>query len=806
MPNPTEASEAVIEESVPLQKPSVQIFQTDVCSRPGVEVKDSPPDSGPIGNAEPVSELRSTKAKPVVLENTARLWDSSVHLLPLGLSIFLVVINVQRWYWFSEEDAEDWWFISSDSVFNLLQFAAKVHELLIIASLAALTLKLFKRRLVDSRIPFGLLTGAYRVGDIPYIFSRSFYGAAWGGYWPLALILFVNTILATLVGPSSAILMVPDQDWYPLPRAFSKILQPRVYYDLRPNETWPRVVGAALPNETDQLERCKGLVGWYAYWCPAAAYSDLWNWVRERAYAELDGDLTSQDPTGRVRRRLAAKQEFRGAEVMTTISLSSLVTTGRFLSFIEADRDRPRSTETRIGTISETPRFKLESTQESTIFQPLVQTQCEVYNQAELSDDYVPFYPTSSLRCLGDANCENMLRANWYVGADIWRNVSYYRPRIGWTTSNASETSTLRTAAIFPYRNGTTFGTYIVPCTIIAHWMPATLSISPGESDFVTSNVTEAVLNDLSRALIENVFDRSIDAVGPAISMAGDWVEYLFPTVNVTLPDGTIQEESQLTGILEPLVGEFSVGNRSVLVFDPAGDQNTDDVHVSENVERTRRFMQKIYGTVVTEGLARVASRSESWLVRSSNATALVAVNIRGNADTSDTVFSWPNGTLLTSEIGSSEMTSLDRNISTPQEILDSLARTSTLFDFAVARYGYGSGKVGPTMTFALAVIYTYFIIVAAYFVHVTLWPRLRRKQAPYTIVRWHDVADLIVLAWNSRPGYVPAHNGLGVNKEKARSKSLNMRVGIRADHSGQAQLVIGEAGLEKLKKNVPYH
>ncbi|KAL2196844.1 hypothetical protein P885DRAFT_36851 [Corynascus similis CBS 632.67] len=729
MPNPIEASEDVIEESVPLQKPSVQISQTDVCSRPSVEVKDSPPDSGPIGNAEPVSELRSTKAKPVVLANTAHLWDSSVHLLPLGLSIFLVVINVQRWYWFSEEDAEDWWFISSDSVFNLLQFAAKVHELLIIASLAALTLKLFKRRLVDSRIPFGLLTGAYRVGDIPYIFSRSFYGAAWGGYWPLALILFVNTILATLVGPSSAILMVPDQDWYPLPGAFSKILQPRVYYDLRPNETWPRVVGAALPNETDQLERCKGLVGWYAYWCPAAAYSDLWNWVRERAYAELDGDLTSQDPTGRVRRRLAAKQEFRGAEVMTTISLSSLVTTGRFL------------------------------------------TVCRM-----------------TLTCV------------------MLRNVSYYRPRIGWTTSNASETSTLRTAAIFPYRNGTTFGTYIVPCTIIAHWMPATLSISPGESDFVTSNVTEAVLNDLSRALIENVFDRSINAVGPAISMTGDWVEYLFPTVNVTLPDGTIQEESQLTGILEPLVGEFSVGNRSVLVFDPAGDQNTDDVHVSENVERTRRFMQKIYGTVVTEGLARVASRSESWLVRSSNATALIAANIRGNADTSDTVFSWPNGTLLASEIGSSEMTSLDRNISTPQEILDSLARTSTLFDFAVARYGYGSGKVGPTMTFALAVIYTYFIIVAAYFVHVTLWPRLRRKQAPYTIVRWHDVADLIVLAWNSRPGYVPAHNGLGVNKEKARSKSWNMKVGIRADHSGQAQLVIGEAGLEKLKKNVPYH
>jgi len=41
-----------------------------------------------------------------------------------------------------------------------------------------LTVKVFKRWLVKSHVPVGLLTGAYRIGDISYIFSKVFWSAS----------------------------------------------------------------------------------------------------------------------------------------------------------------------------------------------------------------------------------------------------------------------------------------------------------------------------------------------------------------------------------------------------------------------------------------------------------------------------------------------------------------------------------------------------------------------------------------------------------------------------------------------------
>lgn len=356
-----------------------------------------------------VKLLRNAGGKPVVLGTSARLWNSSVHLIPMALSAFLIVMNTQRWYWYDEEGPA----MPPDAISNMLQFAAKVYELLVIASLGALTVKLFKRRLVESHMPLGLLTGAYRVGDIPYVFSTPFWKTIRKSGW-LALFLFINTMVATLAGPSSAILMVPELDWYPLAGAFSNV-QPPFYYGLAANKTWPRVVSAALLNQDNQLNNCDSFTAWYAFWCPGAGYSDLWNWLAGWTSSDLDNDPVFQDPTGAVRRRLAINEGnhlFSPVTAITTVSLPPFLTFGRLLNFIESGD---------IGSIAETSKFRLTTRTESPVFQPLVQTRCSMYDWASLRHGSSLLFPNDNfLNCLGDPDCEKMLSINYHVDESAW--------------------------------------------------------------------------------------------------------------------------------------------------------------------------------------------------------------------------------------------------------------------------------------------------------------------------------------------------------------------------------------------------
>jgi len=194
------------------------------------------------------TEPHSRAGAEILLGNSARLWASVVHIVLMVVGIILVRMNVRRWYWFNEELTGfallDFPFYSStDTIRNALQLVAKLYELVVVASLATLTLKVFKRQLVESKLPIGLLTGAYRVGDIRYIFSPSFVVGLNSPNTLLAVLLFVNTMVATLVGPASAILMVPELDWYPARYAFGELPGPVVtFYDRAPNHTWPDVL------------------------------------------------------------------------------------------------------------------------------------------------------------------------------------------------------------------------------------------------------------------------------------------------------------------------------------------------------------------------------------------------------------------------------------------------------------------------------------------------------------------------------------------------------------------------------------
>ena len=129
-----------------------------------------------------------------------------LHLAPLSAALILIVLNA----------CGDFVKGVSPTSLTALQFAAKLHEILMQASLAAILLSYIHHGILGSTsLPFGALTAPYRSTDISYLWSLELWGSLTSkkaGIWQratLAALIPLTIILGTLVGPSSAVLMIP---------------------------------------------------------------------------------------------------------------------------------------------------------------------------------------------------------------------------------------------------------------------------------------------------------------------------------------------------------------------------------------------------------------------------------------------------------------------------------------------------------------------------------------------------------------------------------------------------------------------
>ncbi|KAK3356711.1 hypothetical protein B0T25DRAFT_566048 [Lasiosphaeria hispida] len=681
------------------------------------------------------SDESAPKGRKALSGPTTRLWNSVVHVPPMTIAGVLVYINLKRLFWFYESTVSKQSYMgpSVDTIKNLLQLAAKVHELLIAASLGAIILKLFQRRLVEKKLPFGLLTGAYRVGDVAYIFSGQFWGSLHSQTTlvPLLLGIFllVTTIVLTLVGPASAILMVPELDWFPLSDAFSNIQGP-IFYNRSPNDTWPRV----LDGSARGVEYCDSEAGLVAYQCPAGGYSELWNWVSGWEISTLTNYPTFQEPVGGLRRQLilggvfGEQYEDGLTTFTTTVSMPSMLTISRLLEY-----SRYKSVD--LGSLSKASRYRLKTLDNTPIYQPLVQTGCSAYNREDFLAATKPvgaMYDTSFIECFGDPQCERLIAEKRYAQSDLWNSTSL-SPRIALFGANESFEHPLFASASIPYWSGKEkeVKVWVFTCAIMAHWAPSVLTVSPSESALVVSNITD----------LADVFHRtdveSLPPMGPAINIKDSWVRFLNPELPVAnLPNSTSLNSSSAAAKtytpLGMLLGVLLAGaqNNTVSVFDPAGG------YVG-GVDFAKTVLQKLLGAMVADGLARVASDQGSF--------ALVA-----DDDTNMTFANFGKRPGLAAGDGTGNLSPGELNYS--REEMHEAIRNKVIYEFDVERYGYGSGKEGPTMGFALAVMYIYFVIVGSYALYVACAMYFQRPRGLSTVVAWGDVQNMLLLAWNSKP------------------------------------------------------
>lgn len=134
-----------------------------------------------------------------------------VHLVPFGFALFEIILNWNVYYVGTQP--------YTTAVYQVI---AKVHEVLIQASITAITFSAIRRDLAHGKgLPFGLLFSGLQVSQISYLWSVELWGAMKADFqrplrkFGLFTLVIGGIVVAVTSGPSSAILLIPRVQLWP---------------------------------------------------------------------------------------------------------------------------------------------------------------------------------------------------------------------------------------------------------------------------------------------------------------------------------------------------------------------------------------------------------------------------------------------------------------------------------------------------------------------------------------------------------------------------------------------------------------
>ncbi|MCJ1340178.1 hypothetical protein MMC09_005472 [Bachmanniomyces sp. S44760] len=181
--------------------------------------------------------------KPVYrMSLRAALSNSVVHILPILASLTTVVINLKTIYLGRTLTGQ----IRSAAVnIAMLQVAAKLVELLVIASLTNIVGHTIRKELVLGKgVPLGAIGGVFMFSSLSYFWSPELWGSLRSNLPSSAKvriygILVLSGLLAATIGPSTAVLLIPkDQDW--------NAGGSNIYIRGSADEVWPSQIGSEV--------------------------------------------------------------------------------------------------------------------------------------------------------------------------------------------------------------------------------------------------------------------------------------------------------------------------------------------------------------------------------------------------------------------------------------------------------------------------------------------------------------------------------------------------------------------------------
>ena len=659
---------------------------------------------------QPVEEKKKAIQKNFVTACLA----GSIHVVPIAASLVVIYLNWRGFYIGEELEGAVG---QDDAKLLALQFASKLHELTISASLTAVILSYIRHELMtDSGLPFGAIVAGLQFKDVSYLWSMEFWGAiraSWRRKRDKAvLILLIATCagLALSAGPSSATLMKPRLDYWPAGGTDFWIALPKD--ELFSTNASAVQVSASCMNDTGDLSCPYG--GWQVL---AQDYMSLY---RSRRLAGYMPDYTYVPGEKAVRAlrtfiRATSFQFIENNQTQSTVGSSAvadgLVETGRmwawaaYFSRYNNFRERFWS---RVDTV-----YSVEAEQ------PIVHTRCiehDLLNYESQSTMAVyDLWDLEEFKRTKDFGTRDYIYTNDEQVASLVQNVLNGEtvPQVAWGTVPQSNGTAL--GATLSLMKGDNVST-LFQCTIAARMAPGTLQNTRNNISLVTGSDHSSIYDD------NNSFAQ--------ISIEPAWAAFLNPTIS---SDGStaFQYMMQAAGILnDTFDNDFnSIGYAIEMLL---------SLSVVNGLAR-RDFHVGISGTLLgdTDGLDLVnylnssADRSESttWECKDWCKHLLPSgyrMGYGGNAF----------------------------NIS------DTENTTSTKLTMRAGAFGWAFNRRGSAAKFAMIALLLYVFIAFGHLLYTIVWTRESSSS-------WDSISELVALAIRSDPPEALLNTGAGIETDE---------------------------------------
>ena len=652
----------------------------------------------------------------------------SIHFIPIAAALVIIILN-WRGYYIGGELAgvvgQD------DAKFIGLQFAAKLHELTISASLTAVIFSYIRHELVtDNGLPFGAIMAGFQFKEISYLWSIEFWGAV-RARWrrrrdKLALILLIITcgVLSVSAGPSSATLMRPRLDFWPAGGTdfWIALSQDRLYST---NASGFQVPTSCMVDTGDLS--CPS-AGWQAM---TQNYMSFYRSVRRSGYlpdyVQLPGAKAVQNLKADSR---SPYFEFSVPVTTATIGSSSiadgLVELGRLWAWAAFNW----RTE-----IKERFWSRLDVTYRVSARQPIVAARCVAHDY--LTGGYIDFYNLWD-EDHSDADGDFPFVSYNYTHDEQARlliqslNTSTV-PEVVWATVPQSNGSALGAFILLPHpQNRST----LITCTLDARIAPGSLVSTRNAPLIVTGADHRSIYDD------HNTF--------PRISIDPAWAAYLNPIVSSD-NSTAFQRILKATGVL--------------------------DTESLTDLSNTLPITESLLTLAVVNGLAR---RDFGVGFLGTLLGDVDGLDLVSNHNVSD----MEPGYLVCGEWCTHLLPSISNGMGFGDNafnISNSDKAIGTKLTMQVHTQGWAYSASGSAAKFAIIALLLYTVIAAS---HWTYSIRDRKTSSS-----WDSISELVALAMRSNPSETFVNTGAGIHSAEVFKKPTQV-----IDKDGRLQLAVGGA------------
>ena len=562
-----------------------------------------------------------TEPKKIVIRGSRwlALARCGVHILPILFTIVLVTLNLRHYL---IEFHLQGIILSDDINLALLQIAAKVQELLIVASTSTIVFDLIRTELLNGNgVPLGLIGSGFSFKDISWFWSPDFwcsvrYQAPWHRKTFFLLTLVLAGLLAVMAGPATAVLVIPRSRVWPAGGS-SFFLQGSEA------ELWPTHLNYTADQDSPL---CRGSNPMRYGICPSGGYYaflnhygqvNISNFMDQPAYdwnyGDSPCDIEINDPTSQIPKirtlgdiRSEGKTG-KGSTFFTQPQIASAV----FLKKLTADWweatqkvswSKPR----------DSSRYHYAMNLQTAVLtqNPQVNVECSTAQNVStgvVASIWFPIY-------------ESHLNQTLNVSIPGY-NIKLPNSRFSWVPLNASELPDATTGALFTFFPGNDQGrtaiqiehALVISCTVRAYWLKTSVKYG----NYYTYAFTSTdIVGGTARPL--TVSEPWLDALTPLLSDSS--------TGNVTYSDydtgGLSQNHSYHTNITNgtyPNSMEILLEQIQVLKGGDLVDNSTNNSYNSTMVEKWNAetfavggnrttFIEGLLAAVFTDGLSRTNS------------------------------------------------------------------------------------------------------------------------------------------------------------------------------------------------------